>query len=60
MSPIEHRRLPPHARQVASCSGFSKVHLEQIVSKERIVPISCSTYDMTTCSRPQAPPPAAF
>ena len=29
MSPIEHRRLPPHARQVASCSGFSKVHLEQ-------------------------------
>ena len=33
MSPIEHRRLPPHARQVASCSGFSKVHLEQIVFK---------------------------
>ena len=58
MSPIEHRRLPPHARQVASCSGFSKVHLEQIVFKERIVPC-CSTYDKTTYSRPRAPPPAA-
>ena len=33
MSPIEHRRLPPHARQVASCSGFSKVHLEQGVTR---------------------------
>ena len=33
MSPIEHRRLPPHARQVASCSRFSKVHLEQGVTR---------------------------
>merc|ERR1719376_1299902 len=50
MSPIEQSLLPPQARQVVSCSGFSSVHLRHDHMLKD--PLSCSSSCCLTTMAP--------